>query len=139
MLKLCVRCHVHSLFISSRHANGSKPPAAAPRRAAPCRGAAVRHWSPSTAQLQHGMERPRRIMALSSPTFITARPSLCILVRSSRFIAPLAECKISGREGIGKTPSLPQGPVLSLPPVSGTEGCPRSPCKRAVCQRMLPL
>lgn len=57
----------------------------------------------------------------------------------SWFIASLAECKISRREEIGKIPSLAQGSVVSLLPVSSTERCHCLPCNWAVCQGMLPL
>ena len=57
----------------------------------------------------------------------------------SRFIASLAECKISRREEGGKIPSLAQGSALRLPPVSSTERCQWSPCNQVVCQGMLPL
>lgn len=57
----------------------------------------------------------------------------------SRFIASLAECKISRREEIGKIPSLTQGSVLSCPPVSSTERCWCSPCARGCCLYATPL
>lgn len=57
----------------------------------------------------------------------------------SRFIASLAECKISRREEIGKIPSHARGSVLRLPPVSNAERCQCLPCNQAVCQGMLPL
>lgn len=138
MLKFFVRCHVHSLFVSSHHANVSTPLAVAPCRAAPCSWEAVRHCSPGHCT---GGSASTKLWRFHHPFLLLPDPAFAFWsgANESRFIASLAECKISRREEIGKIPSLAQGSVRSLPPASNTQRCRCSPCNRPVGQGMLPL